>query len=657
MARDKFHGEIPELTARERRPATVSALVCAGAFVALFHLYGMLAGIGPLRDLPIVPTYVYRQLHLGLILLIAFLSAAARDRTTAAKFAGYSLALTCALTFAVTVTNGNEFLSQITHPQPFALWIGIVTITLVLEAARRTTGWAMPIICLAFILYALFGRFLPEPWAHRGYDLSRLVGHLFISSEGLFGAPVAVSATLIVLFTIYGAVLARSGTAEVFVRLSGRAFGSSRHSAVGTVVLSSFLLGGPSGSAVATTVMVGNVGHPLLARRGYSANQSGGLLAAAGLGAVISPPVLGSAAFLLAEMLAISYVEVLQMVLIPTVLYYFSLYLVAEFNAPSMNAEAITSPLPRVGALEAASHLSAAGSILVFLAAGFSPETAVVFSIATAILFWIFRSRNGARLSDILRALHDGVVSVVPVAAICACAGLIVGVITLTGLGLKLSGIVIHLAGNDLLLASLLAALAVWTVGLAVPITGSYIICAIVVAPALVALGVAPVAAHMFIFYLAVLSEVSPPTALAPFAAAAITGASPLRTTLQAWRFTAPMFVLPFVFILEPAGRSLLLTGGSPFWATISSILIYFLGNVALVLSLCPRAFAPFYGIERFCLLMAGLLLMFPATLAFRIDLTSTSIEILGFLLMSTTLVLNYANHRIRGRSITGKDL
>lgn len=374
------------------------------------------------------------------------------------------------------------------------------------------------------------------------------------------------------------------------------------------------------------------------------------------LGAVISPPVLGSAAFLLAEMLAISYVEVLRMVLIPTILYYVSLYLVAEFNAPSMSEGDVTAPLPRLGALETASHLAAAGSILVFLAVGFSPETAAVFSIATAILLWISRPWNGARPSDILRALHDGVMSVVPVAAICACAGLIVGVITLTGLGLKLSGIVIHLAGNDLLLASLLAALAVWTVGLAVPITGSYIICAIVVAPALVAMGVSPIAAHMFIFYLAVLSEVSPPTALAPFAAAAITGASPLRTTLQAWRFTAPMFVLPFAFIMEPTGRALLLAEEASFWATASSVLIYFLGNTALVLSLCPRAFAPFHRIERFGLLVAGLLLMFPATLAFRIDLTSTSIEVLGFLLMSTTLVLNYAN-RTRSKVITEPDL
>lgn len=271
----------PELAARG--PATVPALVSAGALVALFHLYGTLAGIGPLRDLPIVPTYAYRQLHLGLVLFIAFLAAATRGRTPAAKLIGYGLAIACALTFTVTVINGDEFLAQITHPQPLALLIGVATIALVLEAARRTTGWAMPIISLVFILYAVFGRSLPEPWGHRGYDVNRLVGHLFISSEGIFGTPIAVSATLVVLFTVYGAVLDRSGAAEAFVRLSGRAFGSSRHSAVGTVVLSSFLLGGPSGSAVATTVMIGNVGHPLLVRRGYSASQSGGLLAAAGL--------------------------------------------------------------------------------------------------------------------------------------------------------------------------------------------------------------------------------------------------------------------------------------------------------------------------------------------------------------------------------------
>lgn len=638
------------------RSATAPILIGAGALVALFHLYGTVAGAWPFQDFPVVPTYTYRQLHLGLVLGLAFFAAAAGSRTRSAKAVGYGFALVCTLSFAATVANGDRFLAQITHPQPYALLIGIATIALVLEAARRTTGWAMPVISLAFILYALFGRALPEPWAHRGYDLNRLVGHLFLGSEGIFGAPVAVSATLIVLFTIYGAVLARSGAAEAFVRLSGRVFGKSRHSAVGTIVLSSFLLGGPSGSGVATTVMIGNVGHPLLARRGYSPSQSGGLLAAAGLGAVISPPVLGSAAFLLAEMLAISYLDVLRMVLLPTVLYYASLYLIAEFSAPALEKGSDVAPsLPRVGVIETISHLAAATSILFFLAAGFSPETSAVFSISAAILLWACKPQDGAGLSDILRALHAGIMSVVPVAAICACAGLVVGVITLTGLGLKLSGIVVHLAGNDLLLTALLAALAVWTVGLAVPITGSYIICAIVVAPALVALGVSPIAAHMFIFYLAVLSEVSPPTALAPFAAAAITGASPLRTTLQAWRFTAPMFVLPFALILEPAGRSLLLAEGEPFWTIVSSVLIYFVGNAAFALSLCPRAFALFHPAERFGLLLAGLLLMFPITLASRIGLTSTHVEVLGFLLMSMALAFNYVS-RMRSSAITEQD-
>jgi TRAP transporter 4TM/12TM fusion protein len=639
-----------------RQPGTAPVLVGAGALLALFHLYGTVAGVWPFRDLPVVPTYTYRQLHLGLVLGLAFVVAATASRALSAKVLGYGLALICALSFTATVVDGDVFLSQITHPQPYALVVGIATILLVLEAARRTTGWAMPAISLAFILYALFGRALPEPWAHRGYDLNRLVGHLFLGSEGIFGTPIAVSATLIVLFTIYGAVLTRSGAAEAFVRLSGRVFGKSRHSAVGTIVLSSFLLGGPSGSGVATTVMIGNVGHPLLARRGYSASQSGGLLAAAGLGAVISPPVLGSAAFLLAEMLAISYLDVLWMVVLPTLLYYVSLYLIAAFSAPAPNADDdFASALPRVGVVETISHLAAATSILFFLAAGFSPETSAVFAILTAILLWAFRPQGRARVADIVRALHEGVMSVVPVAAICACAGLVVGVITLTGLGLKLSGIVVHLAGNDLLLASLLAALAVWMVGLAVPITGSYIICAIVVAPALVALGVSPVAAHMFIFYLAVLSEVSPPTALAPFAAAAITGASPLQTTLQAWRFTAPMFVLPFALILEPAGRALLLIDDGAFWGIAFSILIYFFGSAAFALSLCSRAFAPLHPAERFGLLLAGLLLMFPTTLAFRIGLTSMHVEVLGFLLMAMALAFNCVS-RMRGGVITEQD-
>src|SRR5256712_7112444 len=212
--------------------------------------------------------------------------------------------------------------------------LGVVFIVLVLESTRRTTGWIVPVVALLFIAYAMAGPYLPPPWTHRGYDISQLVGHLFITLEGIFGIPVDVSSSLIILFTIYGAFLQHSGAGKFFIDFSMALMGHKANSAGRTVVLSSFLLGGPSGSGVATTVTIGAVAYPLMRKAGFEKNAAGGLLAAGGLGAIISPPVLGAAAFLIAEFLKISYLDVIWMATIPTCLYYLSLLIMVELDAP-----------------------------------------------------------------------------------------------------------------------------------------------------------------------------------------------------------------------------------------------------------------------------------------------------------------------------------
>ena len=221
--------------------------------------------------------------------------------------------------------------------------LGVVFIVLLLEATRRTTGWIVPCVAMAFMAYAYFGPYLPAPWTHRGYDVSQLVGHLFITLEGIFGIPVDVSSSLIILFTIYGAFLQHSGAGKFFIDFSMALMGHKANSAGRTVVLSSFLLGGPSGSGVATTVTIGAVAYPLMQRAGFEKNAAGGLLAAGGLGAIISPPVLGAAAFLIAEFLKISYLDVIWMAIIPTCLYYLSLLFMVELDAKRFHAQTVTS--------------------------------------------------------------------------------------------------------------------------------------------------------------------------------------------------------------------------------------------------------------------------------------------------------------------------
>lgn len=543
-------------------------LVAAVAIaMSAYHLYAAYA---------IVPAQILRATHLGFVLFLLFLVfPATRRQRDRIRWHDVVLSLLGLASIAWILVDFDEFIERAVTPTRLDLLLGIVLVLLLLEGVRRTSGAILAGVVAAFLVYAFAGPWIPPPFSHRGYDLERIVGQLYMTLEGIFGTPVDVSATFIILFTIYGAVLARSGAGEFFIDFSLAVTGG-RHAAAGrTIVLSSFLLGGPSGSGVATTVTIGSVAWPMLARAGYPKDAAGGLLAAGGLGAIISPPVLGAAAFLIAEFLKISYLDVIFMATIPTFLYYLGLFLMVELDSRRLGmADVDLRPAERLGSMlrRRGFHFTSLVAIVVFMLAGFSPIAAVFWATLlaaglsfltrdSALAFW---PSAGVPLhrTRMAMALRDGSIGVLGVAATCAAAGIIVGVVTLTGLGLKFSAIVIDLAGGNLLLTAILTAMVVWVVGLAVPVTASYIICAVIAAPALTKLGVPDFAAHMFVFYYAVLSEVSPPTALSPFAAAAITGGDPYRTTLQSWKYTLPAFLVPFAFVLDPSGVGLLLRGG-----------------------------------------------------------------------------------------------
>jgi len=293
------------------------AVMAIAVAMSLFHLYAAY---------DIVPTIPLRYTHVAFVLLLSFLlfPVANRFRNRIQWFDVIPPLLGIA-TIIYALMQGDDFTDRAAVPEKWDVILGAIFIVLVLEAARRTTGWIMPMVAVCFILYAYFGPSLPPPWTHRGYDVSRLVGHLFITLEGIFGVPIDVSATLIIMFTIYGAILQHSGAGKFFIDFSMGVMGGKPSSAGRAVVASSFLLGGPSGSGVATTVMIGTVAYPMLAKAGFEKNAAGGLLAAGGLGAIISPPVLGAAAFLIAEFLKISYIDVIWMATIPTCIYYLSL--------------------------------------------------------------------------------------------------------------------------------------------------------------------------------------------------------------------------------------------------------------------------------------------------------------------------------------------
>src|SRR5882672_6119418 len=601
--------------------------------MSVFHLYTAYA---------IVPTQVLRPVHVGFVLFLSYLLfPVAKRYRHRIMWWDWAAAFAAVAVIAYILQGGDEIWDRNTSPDNWDIVFGIALILLILEGMRRASGWVMPLVVVSFVLYALFGEQLPGSWAHRSYEVGRLVGHLYMTLEGIFGVAVDVSSSLIILFTIYGAFLQHSGAGKFYIDFSFSAMGGKPTGAGRTVVLASFLLGGPSGSGVATTVTLGSVAYPMLAKVGYGKEAAGGLLAAGGLGAIISPPVLGAAAFLIAEFLKISYLDVILMATIPTCLYYLALFAMVEIDVRKFGMKDVT-----FAQVETAwnltkkywFHFLSLVSIVFFMLWGFSPVLSVfwatVVSAVTSFLrrdtalisYDVFRGREpigrGLWNSGVVKALAGGSLGVLNVAATCAGAGIIVGVVTLTGLGLKFSSIVLQYAGGSLLLTAIYTSLIVWIVGLAVPVTASYIICAVIAAPAMIQLGVPDFAAHMFIFYYAVLSEVSPPTALSPFAAAAITGGDPYKTTLQCWKYTTPAFLVPFMFVLDPNGTGLLLTGsfktlGNANWGSIALVTITAaVGIVALAGGLQGWLLRRTTVYERWMLIVAGFLLVYPTSAA-----------------------------------------
>jgi TRAP transporter 4TM/12TM fusion protein len=643
------------------------AIAAATVAVSLFHLYAAYE---------IVPAHVLRPAHVGMVLALCFLmfpmAQRFRDRI---RWWDYLLAATAAATMLYVLSQGAYFGDRATMPTRTDWIVGAVFIVLLLEGTRRATGLIMPCVAIAFLLYALFGNHLPHPWTHRGYAPEDLIAHLYMTLEGIFGTTVDVASSLIILFTVFGAVLQQSGAGRFFIDFSFAAMGGRRNSAGRAVVLSSFLMGGPSGSGVATTVTIGTVAYPLLEKAGYNKNAAGGLLAAGGLGAIISPPVLGAAAFLIAEFLKISYFDVIVMATIPTVLYYFAILVMVEVDARKQGGSG--EILVAKGELWRLTktywfHFGSLISIIAFMLVGFSPVLAVfwatVLAIAasalrsdTAIVPWwaavpmlaalalglaqmggvhfeafaeygwllvfvpaavvsaigLLAPRLAPTSGRFAAAMRDGTAGVLNIAATCATAGIIVGVVTLTGLAQRFADIIIGYAQGSLLLTAVFTAMIVWLVGLAVPVTASYIMCAVIAAPAMIKLGVPDFAAHMFIFYYAVLSEVSPPTALSPFAAAAITGGNPYITTLQSWKYTMPAFLVPFVFVLDPQGMGLLLKvpkGGG--WLDMVEVFIETATGIAMLAFAAQGWFMKkSTWLETALFAIAGLFLVFPAIL------------------------------------------
>ena len=522
---------------------------------------------------------------------------------------------------------------------------GMILLVLVLEATRRTTGLFLPAVCLMFFAYAYYGGFLPPSWtiAHLGMNIAQIVSALYNEASGFFGVPLDVAATYIVLFTIYGAVLDRMGAGRFFVEFSFSLFRKSASAPGRTVATSGFLLGTVSGSGTATAVTLGSFGWPILKRAGYPREAAGGMIAASGIGAILSPPTLGAAAFIIAEYLSVSYISVLGWALVPTLLYYLGIFLAVEIDARRFGAKRVDlhigSPLRLLA--RSGYHFISLGVIILFLAMDIPPFRAVVYATAVAAVFGLLEAVLSRRpvvsgfddpdletepmelrpsliayVTRLYDALAGGIRSGLPVIAVCTAAGIITSTIAKTGLGQILSDLLVSaasaIAPNQavlLVLTAVFSAIAILVLGLAVPVTASFILSWVVIGPALISLGAGGPEVAMFIFYYAVLSEVSPPTALAAVASAAITGGKVIPTMMQACKYTLPAFLVPLAFLMTDNGRLLLGRGDfiNILWATAACAAAV----AALAVASTGWMFGPTGALDRALCVPAALLLLY----------------------------------------------
>ena len=599
------------------RARTLAVALVSGA-AALFHLYA--AGVAPFTAL------IQRPVHLALMAALGFLGVGVQRRRSveagddsqeevesndrlSLTWLNWALAVLTVAVCAYLASQNQELVSRSGNPTRLDLVAGGILVVLVLELARRATGWGLVTVCLLALIYAFSGPYLPGFLAHRGYGATRLVEQLFLSTEGIWGVPLGVSADFVYLFVLFGAVLDVAGGGALLIALANKVAGRTRGGPAKTAAVASALMGSLSGGAVANVVTTGTFTIPLMKRAGFKPYFAGAIEAAASTGGQLMPPVMGAGAFVLATWTNIPYLEVASAAVIPAVLYYAALIAAIHFGAGRMGIEPAGSDSsePILDRLHLLLPLIA---IVVLLAMGRSPMRAAFWGVTSAFVMAYLRPTTRPSLLELRTVVERAGRGAVQVAAACAAAGIVVGVASLTGIGLRMSELIITISGGNLFAALTLTALGAIVLGMGLPTTAAYIVLAALGAPALVQLGVPLLAAHMFIFYYGCISNVTPPVSLAAFAAAGIAGSPPMRTATTAAVLAGAGFLVPFMFVYGPP---LLLVG------TVPEISLAFVTAVVGVIALAAAGMGfarhPLMWWERLLLAAAAVALVFPGLL------------------------------------------
>jgi TRAP transporter 4TM/12TM fusion protein len=577
--------------------------------MSLYHLYA-------LSGITIITSVKLYAIHLGFSFLLVFLvypvTSKSRKIKTRFPVSDLILGMIGAFTSVYVIVTYQDFIFRIDNaPTVPDLIIGAIAIILVLEISRRTLGLSMPVVAGVFLAYAFVGHTMPQVLRHRGYDLERVISHLF-SEQGIFNIPIGISVRYVFLFILFGSFLEFSGGGKFLINLATAMFGGTRGGPAKAETVSSAFFGTISGSAVANVIGTGTFTIPMMKSIGYKSHFAAAVECVSSTGGQIMPPVMGAGAFILAELVGVSYLDVCKAAAIPAVLYFLSIFVMIDLEAAKTGLKGLPwSQLPRFGSLLKREFLFIIPIFaLIFFLVGLKTTATIAGFWATVITFVITFFRKSTRMSwkRILDTLADGAIKATQVAAVCACAGIIIGITALTGVGLKISAILIDLGGVSILLSLFLAMIISLILGMGLPTTAAYIICAAVVAPSLTKLGIPPLAAHLFIFYFSCISAITPPVAVAAYVAAGIARANPIQVGFTACRLGLAAFIVPYMFVF---GSQLLLKGEfqTIIWATISAAV----GVIALA-SGVERWFIgrPTTWLQTGLLLAAALLLIKP---------------------------------------------
>jgi TRAP transporter 4TM/12TM fusion protein len=597
------------------------------AAMSLFHLYT--AGI---ITMPIV---IQRAVHLMFAIVGVYILFPATRNGSKTKVPWYDwlLAAAAAGVIGYIVIFFNEIARRGAEPIEYEVWLGVAAILLVLEAGRRVAGNVLPVLAMLFLAYCHFGRYAPGMFQIRGYSVTRIVQHMYLTPEGIFGVALGVSATFVIVFIIFGAFLSKSGGARFFNNLALALAGSKPGGPAKVAVVASGLLGTINGSSVANVATTGTFTIPLMKRVGYKPEYAGAVEACASTGGQIMPPIMGAGAFIMSEFLGISYLSIAFAGIIPALLYYCAIFANVHIRARRRGLLGLPkSELPKWQEvmMQDGHLLIPVLVIIVTLLMRYTPLKAGFTGVVSVIVVSMFRKHTRMSPKDFLDALVEGARGGLGVALACALVGFVVGTSSLTSLGLNLSNNIIDISGGRLLPTLIMAMVACLVLGMGLPTTANYIVCSTIIAPALIGMKVLPLSAHLFVFYFGIMADLTPPVCLAAFTGAGIAGANPAKTGLNATRIALPSYILPYCFVYN---TMILMQGVEPVELTII-VISALLGVISLAGAFEGWMFRNLKPYERAVFMVAAFVAIHPHMI---LSVVATVVLVTLFIYAKTT--------------------